>query len=347
MPVISIVVPVYNAERFLPRSLNSLTAQTFSDIEILCVNDGSKDQSPAIMERYAQADPRVKVIHQPNGGAAAARNAGMAQAAGEYLLFIDADDWVEPTLCEAALEAITRARADVACWGYVREKAASSVPVRLYEDGMLEGEACRALYQQMFGLTDSQLRHPERMDQHINIWNKLYRASLLRENGITFQSIRDIGAEDLFFNIQLFFHVRKAATLAAMLTHYCKGNPDSITAAYQADRPRQWKSLYERLGVFIHEHQLGATFRQALDNKIALSVIWLGLDLVRSKQKAGEKIRRLGALLRDKVYGRAIRALSLGGMKPPWFVFFLCAKARLTFACYLLFLAMESISRHM
>ncbi len=345
MPIISIVVPVYNAEQFLPRCLESLVSQTYKDLQIICVNDGSRDNSQVILERFAQSDARIQIIQKPNGGVASARNVGIDHARGEFITFLDADDWAEPSLCALALESIQKCGADVACWGYMREKGKVSVPVRLYQDGVWDPDGCRALYKEMFGLTGAQLRHPERMDQHVNIWNKLYRMALIQEYNIRFQNIRQIGSEDLYFNIEYFFHVRKAATLSAVLTHYSKENQNSITTLYHGERPAQWKSLYQHLAAFIDAHGLGIDFHMALRNKIALSIIWLGLDLVRSNLSRGEKVRQLSALLRDEVFGEAMGSFRLKGLTLVWHVFFFCAKMRWTWACYGMFIPMEWLGR--
>ena len=346
MPVISIVVPIYNAQRFLPRCLDSLVNQTFRDIEILCVNDGSTDDSLAIVWRYAQSDERVLVIDQPNGGLSAARNVGMAHARGEYLLFIDADDWVELALCEQALHAIQAGQADVACWGYVREKGTVSVPVPLFEDGLRDAAACRALLREMVGLTGAELRHPEHMDRHVNVWNKLYRTALIRTYGLTFTDTRKVGAEDLFFNMQYFLPVGRAATLRAQLTHYNKGNPDSITATYNAQRPAQWKALFHEIGIFLEKNRLGEDFRQALTNKTALSIIWLGLELMRSRLPARTIARNLENLLRDEIYASALAALPTKEMGFVWRAFFGCARRGQTRLVFLLLRIMHRMNRN-
>ena len=98
---VSIIVPVYNAEKTLERCVRSLMAQTYGNIEILLVNDGSRDQSPAICQRFAQEDGRIRVIDKPNGGVSSARNTGLDAARGDYVMFCDSDDWVEPDWCES------------------------------------------------------------------------------------------------------------------------------------------------------------------------------------------------------------------------------------------------------
>jgi len=91
---ISVIVPVYNVEKELPRCIESLLTQTYSNFELLLINDGSSDGSPEIMERYAEKDPRIRTLHKKNGGVSSARNRGLEQAKGEYVCFVDADEWL-------------------------------------------------------------------------------------------------------------------------------------------------------------------------------------------------------------------------------------------------------------
>ncbi len=113
-PLLSVIVPVYNAERFLRKTVGSIQAQTVEDLEILLVNDGSRDRSPEICRELAKADPRIRVFDKENGGASSARNVGLAHARGRYLGFVDADDWIHPDMYEnllAGAEKLVRMRA--------------------------------------------------------------------------------------------------------------------------------------------------------------------------------------------------------------------------------------------
>ena len=98
MPKISVIVPIYNVEKYLAKCLDTILAQTFSDIEIICVNDGSTDNSRKILSEYAKKDSRIKIVDKKNGGLSSARNAGMKVAQGEFISFIDSDDWIDETL---------------------------------------------------------------------------------------------------------------------------------------------------------------------------------------------------------------------------------------------------------
>ena len=118
MPEISIIVPVYNVEKYIRCCIDSLLAQTYKNIEILLIDDGSKDRSGIICDEYALKDDRIRVIHKANGGVSSARNMGLDNAIGKYIMFCDPDDYVEPTWCEKMFDAIDGSGGFFACCGY-------------------------------------------------------------------------------------------------------------------------------------------------------------------------------------------------------------------------------------
>lgn len=119
---ISIIVPVYNAERLVGKCLDSIMKQTFVDLEIILVNDGSTDKSADVCEEYSKRDERIRVIHKENGGVSSARNIGINMSKGEYIGFIDADDWVEPEMFEKMHHLIKKYQADISMTGYYKEQ---------------------------------------------------------------------------------------------------------------------------------------------------------------------------------------------------------------------------------
>lgn len=119
-PIISIVVPVYKVEDVLDRCVRSLINQTYSDIEIILVDDGSPDNCPAMCDEYARKDSRIKVIHKENGGLSDARNAGLLKATGEYILFVDSDDYIELNTCERFVQAVSRHKPELVVGNAIR-----------------------------------------------------------------------------------------------------------------------------------------------------------------------------------------------------------------------------------
>ena len=124
---ISVIVPVYNAEQYLRECLESLVNQTLEDLEIICVNDGSTDSSPKILEEYASKDSRIKIFHQENQGVSAARNLGISKVQGEYLVFVDSDDWIELNALEILYKTIDKRKSDILLFSNYRYYGDSSV----------------------------------------------------------------------------------------------------------------------------------------------------------------------------------------------------------------------------
>ena len=177
-PLVSIVIPVYNSERYISRCLESVLGQTYSNVEVICVDDGSSDKSAEILDGYADANPsRVRVVHQNNAGAAVARNNGVALAQGAFLTFIDNDDWIDPDFVEKLVAAAQESGAEVVCSGYRREDDEGNVILQVTpkpsdEWGRYAVEAA---------------------------WAKLYRTDHIRKNDITFLATNIL--EDLYFSL--------------------------------------------------------------------------------------------------------------------------------------------------
>ena len=119
--LVSIIIPVYNAEKYLQQCLDSVVNQTYRNLEIICVNDGSLDASPEILGQYAAMDSRIKVISQENMGISGARNTGIYAVSGAFIMFVDADDWLDLNTCETALRHAQNHNADLVLWPYVKE----------------------------------------------------------------------------------------------------------------------------------------------------------------------------------------------------------------------------------
>jgi len=173
-PKISIIIPVYNVEPYLRQCLDSVVAQTLQDIQIICVNDGSTDGSQAILREYEARDPRVEIIDQPNGGnPGKARNAGIPHIRGEYLYFLDADDWIDPTLCEKTYYRLESTGADVVFFSHheVLEKGE-----KMYRSNSLA--YCR------YPLTSLQAWNF--IDGDVVPWNRVIRSSFFQRLGVRF-----------------------------------------------------------------------------------------------------------------------------------------------------------------
>ena len=202
-PKISVIVPVYKAEAYLHRCMDSLLAQTFQDFEILLVDDGSPDRSGKICDEYAQKDRRVRVFHKENGGVSSARQCGIDNASGEYTIHADPDDWVETDMLEALYRKAKEEDADmVICDYYTEEKGKTKYFVQKPSALDHETVLCE-LFQQLHG----------------SCWNKLVRRACYKEFGVKFPEELSY-CEDLFVNTCLLSHPMAVVYLPKAFYHY-------------------------------------------------------------------------------------------------------------------------------
>lgn len=336
---ISIIVPVYNVAPYLRQCLDSLVRQTYQNLEIICVNDGSIDESGDILQEYAAADDRIRVLTVPNSGVSSARNTALDCVNGEYVMFVDGDDWTKDDTCERALEKALAFSADVVLWPYVREYPNASAPKSIFPDEVVFDRAgCRDLQRHMVGLTGQELAHPERADALSTVWGKLYRREIIEKNALQFVDLQRIGTyEDGLFNLHYFAHAACAVYLPAHLYHYRKYS--GMTAKHRPGLAAQWKNLFFDMRAYLTEAGRGAELTQALNNRVSLSIIGLGLNALALPR--AEALVEVRAILSDADYRAAIKTLPLRYFPPHWWVFFVCCKANLAPAVLCLLRWME------
>lgn len=218
MVKVSVIVPVYNVEKYLPACLDSLINQTLKDIEIICINDGSKDGSLDILQNYAQKDKRIKVIDQKNQGVSVARNSGLAIAKGQYLAFCDGDDFFETKLLEKAYKKITEKKTDVLIFGTNEVNPDGNKNVR-WDMPLLQD------------FSDGKFSTTE-MNLFIHLlhslWDKLYRTDFIKKNNILFPTKIKV-AEDNIFVLETYLKHATYAFLPECLYNYRVGREGSAT----------------------------------------------------------------------------------------------------------------------
>lgn len=218
--MVSVIVPAYNVERYIAACIDSVLAQTRADWELILVDDGSTDGTGAICDRYAAADARIRCAHRKNAGAGPSRNCGMELAEGEWLMFLDGDDQLEPTVVEELLSAAGDG-ADIACCGFVafNEESGLRVP-RGFFPGNSAFETPEQKIPLYLQLMDGRLcQPPGKKFTAIGVpWGKLYRAQMLRDAGLSFPALRRM--QDNLFNMHAFAHARRIVYLDRPLYRY-------------------------------------------------------------------------------------------------------------------------------
>lgn len=220
---VSVIVPVYNTIHPLERCIRSIIMQTLSEIELIIVDDGSTDGSGEVADAYAQKDPRIRVIHQDNAGVDTARNTGIAAAKGEYIAFIDSDDYADERLYEVLYHAIEESKADVVSCSMYRVWEHKKVLVESQDRIIDLHENPRAAVIDRLVFGDYKFR--------MSVWGKLYKKSLLDRYDIWYWGKR---MGDALFNIKVLMAADKVQVLSAPLYYYHK-RPGSITTTTVSD----------------------------------------------------------------------------------------------------------------
>lgn len=223
IPKISVIVPVYNVEKYLPACLYSLLKQTFTDFEVICVNDGSPDNSSQILDKYAKLDSRIKIINQKNQGLSMARNNGLLKASGEYIYFLDSDDELHYQTLEIVYTLSQLHNADLICWEFTSDDINEFHKKKLDINKLDVKISASPIF---LGT------HKEKYRINFNACTKLYKRELL--NGIEF--ISGIYFEDVPHTFTVLSKQPKTVVIDENLYYYRK-NPNSITN--QQSNPKQ------------------------------------------------------------------------------------------------------------
>lgn len=216
-PKVSVLVPICNVERYLEECLDSLVAQSFTDFEVLCINDGSTDGSLAIIHRYMEADARFRVIDKPNSGYGASMNMGLANAIGEYIAILESDDFFEPNALELLVDAAERNQSDVVkadfylYWSTPQER----------------DELFRIVDEQEVGRTVRPIDDLAIFFRKPSIWSALYRTNFLKDNGIDFLETPGASYQDAGFNFKVWASAARATFIADPILHYRQDNEKS------------------------------------------------------------------------------------------------------------------------
>ena len=332
MQKISVVVPVYHVAPYLDKCGTSILSQTYPNIELILVDDAGDDECPAICDRYAAQDDRVLCIHKENGGQSFARKDGVASATGEYFLFVDADDWLEPETVEKSLRAAQQYDADVVCFGYKRvyEKNVFDTPV--FPDGrcqIWEADRIPELRRRIIGLVGQELANVEAADRMAPMWGKLYRRDVVMAG--KWVSEREVGSsEDALFNLYALSACKRFVYIDEFLYCYRKTNEQATTRRYRRDLEEKWERLFYHFRQYISEIDNDPACGEALRNRIALSMLGIGLNELGNPDGFWAKAKNLRSVLNRPDRREAYAKLEMQHFPFKWKVFFLLCKYRQT-----------------
>lgn len=350
-PKVSIIVPVYNVERYLERCLDSLVEQSLSDIEIIAVNDGSTDSSNKILEEYGHKDKRIKVIHKTNAGVSSARNIGIKLAEGEFIGFVDPDDWVDKEMYDVLYTTAKKENADIVMCTYIREFESHSKEKKFnfpQKISFYDDEVKTNIMRRLIGPINEEISNPELLDAWGTVWSKLYRADVIKRNKLLFSDLREIGTnEDSLFNIEALFHTKSFIFLNTPYYHYWRENSSAVTALYKPNLLKQWFNLYNKIGRLIEKNKLSKEFQVALNNRICLSTLGFGFNTISKSNNLSPlmKIKRISTFLNDNSIKRSFKQFELSHFPILWRAFYFCAKIRFSVGIYFMLVAINFLKR--
>ena len=226
MPYISVIMPAYRVEHYIERAVDSLLSQTFRDFELIIVDDGSPDGTGRIADALAARDGRIRVIHQPNAGAPAARNRAMETAQGRYFFFMDADDWAEKDMLSALYALAEKHNLQAVVAGFYIDT--------YYDDAHFIRQTLSQPDEIFSSQADFRAAAWRLFDKNLlyTPWNKLYRADYLKENNIRFP---DTFWDDFPFNLAVFRDIERVGVTERAYYHFIRARAESETARYRAD----------------------------------------------------------------------------------------------------------------
>ena len=235
MPEVSVIVPVYNVEKYLHRCINSILTQTFQAFELLLIDDGSPDNSGAICDEYAAIDPRVKVFHKENGGVSSARNCGLDHAQGTYIMFCDSDDYVADTWIEKLYKVMQQDGVEFGLCGYMSvSDATGEVIAKIYHPG----PDISTIPPSSFWILQQ--------EKLMNVpWNKILLREIIELSHLRFKTGIQYGEDTLFMLSYILACSGDFGICSACLNYYVQGIAGSLTNRYVKNMWKIWKELYE------------------------------------------------------------------------------------------------------
>ena len=313
VPAVSIIVPVYKVpEQYLRKCAESCIAQTLRNIEILLVDDGSPDQCGSICDEYAAKDSRVRVIHKENGGLCSARNAGFAAARGEWIMFVDGDDWIDADMCEQMLEPGVRENVDLVMCGITREYGHSSQEYKFY---LRDYAACKKVY------TGKECKW---LQQQLLVYNcniavaysKLIRRKLLADHQIVHDEALRQGAEGLEFNIRLFEQIESALFINRPFYHYLY-NENSISSSHSEENHHFVIRCFEKIRDLIEASSNRDRLVPWFDNRLLYVIITTAISGYFNPDNPApfsEKKKGYAAYLQQPIVQQALKTENLRGL---------------------------------
>ncbi len=290
---ISIIVAAYNAEQYICKCLDSICSQTFSDLEIIVVDDGSQDRTGMIADEYMKKDDRMIVIHQKNKGAGMAKNEGLLRATGEYVIFVDADDWIEKDTCEEVYRYTQQGKIDMVVFNHNKifpDKEMKNV--RKIKEEIIDIDT--------IGIEKYVMRYMISFNHEFGAWNKLVKRKIIEENKIMFSDNKKTVYDDNLYCLKLICHVKSICAINRAFYNYNirSGSISNISHTGE-ELALGYTEMLSEFRLYICQHKMWDNWKSVFPC-LYYSMVFFGL--IRLKRFCGVNINGIAKKLGETEY---------------------------------------------
>ncbi|MCR4889834.1 MAG: glycosyltransferase [Ruminococcus sp.] len=310
-PKVTVIVPVYNVQKYLRQCIDSLLAQTYDNLEIILVDDGSTDDSGKICDEYVKNNPGLQVIHKKNAGLGFARNSGMSIGTGDYVTFIDSDDYCDKDMIEELMKQVDENNVDTVIGGFKKvDDSGNILFTETYAPEVYTGEqAYESFFMRILGSA------PGKHDSvRMSVWNSVYNFKVIKENKIKFPSERIMISEDIVFDADYYRYAKGVAIVGTAKYNY-RFNPNSLTQKYRPDIFKLNNDLYKEMS-----RKIKGTFKNQdeADNRLRTMYLIKLRGSIRQENISGkttsEKIKTVKTMCSHPMVKKVIAGYPSSGL---------------------------------
>lgn len=309
--VVSVVLPIYNVEKYLNRCVKSVINQSYKNLEIILVDDGSPDNCPTLCGEWAKKDNRIKVVHKKNAGLGYARNTGIENATGEYICFFDSDDYIALDTIEKAYNLAVQEKSDMVVFGFCNVKAngeTGKAVIPHTEKTTFSGKEVQDVF--LADLIGPDVKNGKQTNLWMSAWTCLYSLDVIQKASWRFVSEREIISEDIYSLLRLYKYVNRVSVLSEALYFYCE-NAGSLTHTYKKDRYSKIKNFYEACYQLAEKNNYSDNVKYRLSYPYLSNTIAAMKMIVRSDQPKKEQLKQLETIINDEMLQEVINKTPL------------------------------------
>jgi len=342
----SVIVPIYHVLDYIHECLTSIISQSPCEYEALLIDDGGDDACPEICDEYAFGHEELTCIHKPNQGQSFARRDALIVADGDYIMYVDGDDWIDKKTLKKSEGIIRQYDPDILMFGYNKAYRSCTVPAPIFatDESVL---ICNPeeLRRRMVGPIGIELSRIEDIDRPVTMWGKVYRRGIA-EDGLWISERETGSLEDAVYNLGAFANCGKCVYFNENLYFYRHGNCTSTTTAYRPRLAEQWQNLYRFFSEYIAENSLPGEYSVALRNRMATGILGIGLNEMTGTNRIIKTSCFLKKYIRTMQQQGAFQNFDFSYCALKWKIFYFCCKHSLTFSVAIMLSVIQRILSH-